>query len=777
MALAGWIEGRFLESRIARRIFFVVIASALLPISLFAGVTWFATSAQLESDAQARLAREAKQLGMGAMERLMLLDSALAAPGVRAGDSFLAGKLRRLSVSRGAAPAALSADEAAHLAAGGPLLRTLPGAATRILLLRRGASGELLSAEVEPSFLFFADALRANAAIRVSSAAGVLLDQPQGASGPLATESWELFLRGHFGSEAWTFSVSEPRSSVLAALDHFRTVFALVALGALLLVALATSILVRRSLVPVEILHAATQRMAQRDYAARANLVGNDELAALGASFDEMAARIERHVGVMQRLNGVGAALSNERELDHLVRSIVEGARFVTDAPVGALYLLDDADRLARSLLSGVAAANEATLITLAERALAANETQHERALETLSMPMRNHEGSLIGVLQLAGAAFPASDRSIAESLASQTATALTKDRLASEFRALFEGLIELIVHAIDEKSPYTGQHCRRVPLLTELIADAACATQQGALKEFTLSEAERYELRIAALLHDCGKVTTPVHVQDKATKLEAIVDRIELVDARFEILRRDLLLLAGASVSAARTDTGELEVRLAALDEDREFLRRANIGGEFMEPAAQARVREIAARYAFRDAAGAERALLSDEEVENLTISRGTLNARERELINHHVTASIHMLERLPYPRSLRGVPAIAGAHHERMDGRGYPQGLVQSQISLQGRILGLADVFEALTAKDRPYKPGLSLRRALTILQAMCDEGHVDADLFELFVREKVYLSYAIEHLDPEQIDDEFLDEAVQRGFALPNDSPRPA
>ena len=772
MALGGWIEGRFLESRIARRIFFVVIASALLPISLFAGITWFSTSAQLERDARARLAREAKQLGMGAMQRLLLLDSALAAPGVRAGDAFLAGKLRHLSVSGDDSSAALSADEAAHLAAGAPLLRASGGAEPRVLLLRRGASGELLSAEIEPSFMFSADALRANAAIRVSSTAGVLLDQRQGANGPRATESWDLFLRGHFGSEAWTFTVAEPRSSVLAALDHFRTVFALVALGALLLVALATSILVRRSLVPVEILHAATRRMAQRDYAVRANLVGNDELAALGASFDEMAARIERHVGVMQRLNGVGAALSTERELDHLLRSIVEGARFVTDAPVGALYLLDAADRLERSLLSGLPAANEATLIALAERALAANETQHDRALETLSMPMRNHEGSLIGVLQLAGAAFAQSDRAIAESLASQTATALTKDRLASEFRALFEGLIELIVHAIDEKSPYTGQHCRRVPLLTELIADAACKTQRGALKEFTLSEAERYELRIAALLHDCGKVTTPVHVQDKATKLEAIVDRIELVDARFEILRRDALLAAGHGPADANEGLAE---RLRGLEADREFLRRANIGGEFMEPAAQQRVREIAARYAFRDAAGDEHALLSDEEIGNLTVSRGTLNARERELINHHVTASIHMLERLPYPRSLRGVPAIAGAHHERMDGRGYPQGLVRDQISLQGRILGLADVFEALTAKDRPYKPGMPLRRALTILQSMCDEGHVDPDLFELFVRERVYLDYAIEYLDPEQIDDEFLDEAVRRGFSLPNGSPR--
>jgi HD-GYP domain-containing protein (c-di-GMP phosphodiesterase class II) len=181
-----------------------------------------------------------------------------------------------------------------------------------------------------------------------------------------------------------------------------------------------------------------------------------------------------------------------------------------------------------------------------------------------------------------------------------------------------------------------------------------------------------------------------------------------------------------------------------------------------------QARVREIAARWSFRDAAGETRALLSDEEIENLTISRGTLNPRERELINHHVVSSIRMLERLPYPRSLRGVPAIAGAHHERMDGRGYPQGLVRSQISMQGRILGLADVFEALTAKDRPYKPGMPLRRVLGILDDMCKEGHVDPDLLEVFVREKVYLRYAVDYLDPEQIDEEFLGELARLSLA---------
>ena len=768
MALRGWIEGRFLRSRVARRIFTAVVVTALLPISVFAAITWLSTTSQLEQGARERLRREAKQLGMGALERLQLLDTALAAPGLAVEDGFLAGKLLRLEIVRSEDVGQITAEQRVQLESGAPLLRVTSGAPPRIELIRARGASQLAVAWIDPAYLFAAETLRGSAGVRVGSAAGVLFEQRLESEGATESADWEAFLAAGYAAPPWRISVSEPSGIVLSPLTHFRTSFALVAVAALLLVAFSTSVLVRRSLGPVEILHDATRRLARRDYSVRANVVGDDELAALGASFDAMAARIERHVGVMERLNGLGAALSSERELDHLIRSIVEGARYVTSARVGVFYLLSDADRLELRILSGSEDANETTLLTLAERALTATEVQHDRALETLSLPMRNHEGSFIGVLQLSGAAFPEEDRAIAESLASQTAIAITKDRLAGEFRALFEGLIDLIVHAIDEKSPYTGQHCRRVPILTELIADAACATREGPLRDFTLSEAERYELRIAALLHDCGKVTTPVHVQDKGTKLEAIVDRIELVDARFELLQRDALLAARQTPDEPTLAPVQLAERLRALDEDREFLHSANVGGEQMAPEQQRRVREISERWSLRFSNGAERALLSDEEIENLTVSRGTLNPRERELINHHVVATIEMLERLPYPRSLRGVPAIAGAHHERMDGRGYPQGLVRSQISMQGRILGLADVFEALTAKDRPYKPGMPLRRVLGILDEMCKEGHVDPDLLEMFLREKVYLRYAVEYLDPEQIDLEFLDEAVALGFA---------
>jgi HD-GYP domain-containing protein (c-di-GMP phosphodiesterase class II) len=174
--------------------------------------------------------------------------------------------------------------------------------------------------------------------------------------------------------------------------------------------------------------------------------------------------------------------------------------------------------------------------------------------------------------------------------------------------------------------------------------------------------------------------------------------------------------------------------------------------------------VQQIARRWTWRGPDGSVAPILGDEEVENLSVVRGTLNRREREVINHHVVASIEMLEQLPYPRTLRNVPAIAGAHHERMDGHGYPKGLVRDQISMQGRILGLADVFEALTARDRPYKKPMGLRQALRVLAEMRDEGHIDGDLFEVFVRDEVYLRYAAEYLEPEQIDEEFLGDVTR-------------
>jgi hypothetical protein len=275
------------------------------------------------------------------------------------------------------------------------------------------------------------------------------------------------------------------------------------------------------------------------------------------------------------------------------------------------------------------------------------------------------------------------------------------------------------------------------------------------------MSEEDRYELRIASLLHDCGKVTTPVHVVDKGTKLETIFDRIALIDTRFEVLRRD------REIAFLKGELSEADHQAAnqQIDEARDFLRHCNVGGERMRDEDIARVKAIAA-WKLTGPNGHPQTFLSDDEVENLTIVSGTLTFAERQIINNHIVSTIKMLEALPWPKHLRRVPEFAGGHHERMDGKGYPKGLTRDEMSLQARIMGIADIFEALTAADRPYKAAKPLSEALKIMGFFKLEHHIDPDLFDVFIREKVYLDYAQRYLAPDQIDT--IDESKIPGFA---------
>jgi HD-GYP domain-containing protein (c-di-GMP phosphodiesterase class II) len=394
------------------------------------------------------------------------------------------------------------------------------------------------------------------------------------------------------------------------------------------------------------------------------------------------------------------------------------------------------------------------------------------RSRSFLTVPMKNHEEEIIGVFQLINAldpetgqvrTFSPTDRQLAESLASQAAIALTNQQLIKQLENLFESLIALINTAIDHKSPYTGGHCQRVPVITMMIADAAQRSKRGRLKDFRPTREELYELKIAGLLHDCGKITTPVHVVDKATKLETLFDRIHLVDTRFEVLKRDaeIDLLKGKLAALERNEPGvipsleqQFRDRLAELDEDRAYLRHSNIGGEFMNAAAQERVRQIATRR-WVAPEGQECDFLSEDETNNLCIAKGTLNPQERAIIEEHVALTMKMLNQLPWPKNLRNVAEYAGSHHEKLDGRGYHRGLDESSLSLPARIICLADVFEALTARDRPYKPGKMMSEVLTILGRMVQNHEIDPDLFDAFVREGVWLDYARHWLQPEQID----------------------
>ncbi len=517
-----------------------------------------------------------------------------------------------------------------------------------------------------------------------------------------------------------------------------------------------------------------------------------------------------------EQLNEIGASLSSERNIERLLESILLAAKAITHADGGTLYRVSEDQKSLRfeivrtdslkiayggtsgepisakfqdlplyrengqannSLVAAFSAIHART-VNIAD-AYAADgfdfsgtrkfdQVTGYRSQSFLTVPLKNHENEIIGVLQLINAIDPASgavrvfsdaDQRLAESLASQAAVALTNRLLVSQLEALFEAFITLINLAIDEKSPYTGGHCQRVPTLTMMLAEAVDATKEGPLADFLMSENDRYELKIAGLLHDCGKVTTPVHVVDKATKLQTIFDRIKMVDTRFEVVRRDaeIAMLRAVAVGADRVTADQgLQDRCRAIDDDRAFLRRVNVGGESMKPQDQERVRRISKAYRWVNTDGVETDFLTDNEVENLTIRAGTLTQDERETINYHIVATIKMLESLPWPKHLKNVPEYAGGHHERMDGKGYPKGLKRDEMSVQARIMGIADIFEALTARDRPYKAGMKLSEALRILGNFRKNGHVDPDLFDVFIKQKVYLKYAKHYLDPSQIDE---------------------
>jgi HD-GYP domain-containing protein (c-di-GMP phosphodiesterase class II) len=392
---------------------------------------------------------------------------------------------------------------------------------------------------------------------------------------------------------------------------------------------------------------------------------------------------------------------------------------------------------------------------------------------------MKDHKGEMIGALQLINSLdtkgniipFNVQDGLLIKALASQAAIALTNKNLIDELEALFESFIKMIADAIDEKSPYTGGHCRRVPELTIMLTEAVHDVKTGPMKDFKMTEDDRYELKIASWLHDCGKITTPEYVVDKATKLETIYDRIHEVDARFEIARRDIKLKKlqhqyDATVAEKPVDEAllmEFDEQLSQVTADQEFINKHNTGGEFMSSEDQDQVIEIANRYKITNYKNKTSPILSREEITNLQISRGTLNDEERRIINKHINVTIDMLNGLKLPKHLKNVPEIAGGHHERMDGKGYPKGLTRDQMSVQTRVMGIADIFEALTAADRPYKKAKTISESLSIMKRMKDTAHIDPDIFEIFVRDGIYLKYAETFLKDYQIDKVDIEELL--------------
>jgi len=527
----------------------------------------------------------------------------------------------------------------------------------------------------------------------------------------------------------------------------------------------------------------------------------------------------EDQIKHIKQLTTIGLALSAEKNINKLLEIILEYARDLSHADAGTLYILDDDEKHLRfeimqndtmktrmggtsgveislpkvplyvngkpnhsNVSSYTALTGETVNIPDVYEAKGFDFTGPKeydaatgyRSKSMLVIPMKNHENKIIGVLQLLNSKIPETGKTtdfskeyvdLVASLASQAAVALTNTQLIQDLENLLYAFIKSIATAIDEKSPYTGGHINRVVDLTMTMAEEINKTDQGPLGGAFFSKDELEELRLAAWMHDVGKITTPEYVVDKASKLETIFNRIKLVETRFhmiakaienEYLQRKIELMQNHTsdeTNIKRMDE-KLAVQLKSLEDDFNFVKECNQSVEFMSDDKIDRIKEIATKT-FVSPEG-EQPYLTEEEVENLCIRKGSLTEKERKTIENHASMTKKMLNELPFPVKLARVSEYASSHHEKLDGSGYPLGLSKKELPLQSRIMVIADIFEALTAKDRPYKKPMNLSQAIKILGFLKKDNHIDPDIHDLFLERRLFYEYAQKEMAPEQIDE---------------------
>lgn len=815
---------RALGSRFGVRILVAFIGSAVIPMLILSALSYNSTRDQLEEDALVSLRRDAKSASMSIVERINIGAAQLELVAWHAQEPSHESVTAFSRVIRTALTELdLTAAQRQHLGQGRSLLLGY-NSESNALQLVRSTGDEVLVGSFDAKFLYGPDRIGDGERYWVtdhqdrylfgSDSDGhtreIVEQIPSrvtrrsfdiaAASGPELAVVWPLFLKNPFLSPELRIGLSRSIQSIHRPLREFRRSFATaLILGLLGSISIALH-QIRIRVSPLESLVAMTRDIEKGELSARSAIASQDEFELLGSSINAMAEKLERDFRNLETLRSVADSLLATVDIESTAAEIIPAALVLSGASRGEIFLVarkKEGNRQELLEIEGLKSDTSSSLesdssrMKFAEDVLdsltprlilredepgastwvALDRTLGKRAEAAFVAPLISGSGRPEGIIQLVFRRAPRLDQfsdlmsQPLVILAAQAGAALKNVTLIEDLRGLFEGVVRLTVNAIDEKSPYTGDHCRRVPVLAELITDAVCNDRQGPLKDFSLTEDERYELKIAALLHDCGKVATPVHIMDKATKLETIHDRVEIVQARAEILRRDFEL-ASLRADLQGDDADPMHRQpwadaLSTLDEDLAVVERCNIGAESMEEGLRLRIDQIETRYGWVDRNGRDRPLITKEESRNLKIGRGTLNDDEREMINAHVVTTIKLLNQLPFPPEMKNVPAIAGAHHEHVDGTGYPNGLGHAELSTQSRILGLADVFEALTAKTRPYKPGKTLSETLEILQHMVDNGKIDRDIYEVFLSSRVYLRYAAEYMDPDQIDEPYRTE----------------
>jgi len=539
--------------------------------------------------------------------------------------------------------------------------------------------------------------------------------------------------------------------------------------------------------------------------------------------------------GTITHFLDITLSLSRETRLEKMLDMVLERMVRAFRVDGGAIYLYDEETDLFRQTVRqgefSVERLPMAQQFRLETEEWRDNDTDLAHNVSRNLSPtgglytqaLRRRDGELQGFLVLTS---PRTDdgarrhdppfRRFVEELSGAAAVAIETRQMMEAQERLLDAVIRLLADAIDAKSPYTSGHCERVPVLATLLMEKVASTRSGPLADFDLSEEEMAEFRMAAWLHDCGKITSPEHVVDKATKLETLYNRIHEIRTRFEVLLRDARIEYWQGVARGEDESvliDHLQARELQLQEDYALVARANLGGESLDDETLAQLARIGAqtwqrhfdnrlglsreefeRMARRwpDTLPVEERLLQDRqdhkvhwdrlppvrkddprnlwgfdmelpeyaydfgELHNLSIGRGTLTDEERFHVNDHIVQTIIMLNSLPLPRHLRRLPEIAANHHEKLDGTGYPRHLSEKELSIPARVVSIADVFEALTAGDRPYKKGKTLSESLDIMAQMVRDRHLDADLFELFLREGVHMAYANRFLPPDQITD---------------------
>ncbi|ATE60553.1 HD domain-containing phosphohydrolase [Thauera sinica] len=625
-----------------------------------------------------------------------------------------------------------------------------------------------------------------------------------------ATGGWHVSLAPMpgFGDEDWTLAVAAPDDEIFAEAYRQRQRAVLFTVAAVLVSFPLAWALSRLLTKPLHRLSGVAHSVSSLQFRQEA------QTHSVILEVDQLAGAIAMMRSAIARFLELGRDLGAARDLHGLLRQVRAGAREVTGAPwCSASILIAGLDELEGADGTGT---DERPPDDFEAEGLSDLGAQGDGPFSVklaapggtiwhvLLIPLRNHEGEILGTLLLADRFAPDCRLQRSEvvgflsALAGSAAIALENQRLLAGRKDLLHGVMRLVAEAIDAKSPYTGGHCRRVPRIALSLARAAHEAGTGPLAGYRLDPSGWEALQIAAWMHDCGKLTTPEYVIDKATKLETQYDRIHEIRTRFEVLKRDAEIGYWKGVAGGGDEVAlraERDLAWRTLDEEFAFVARCNRGGETMAAGDLERLGRIAqhrwtrtlddtlglsnAEMERRDgspraAPPAEETLLADRpehviprrnsarflpgnpwgfvmqapdalynrgELYNLSVARGTLTSEERFKINEHIVETIVMLGRLPLPPDLASVPEIAGGHHETMDGRGYPRGLKRDAMSVSARIMAIADIFEALTASDRPYKNAHSVDEALAIMETMRSRDAIDGDLFDLFVANEVW------------------------------------